>query len=74
MTRETEMTVNPQVPGSSPGRGGTLMRLMGIEAILPQETNPNPGEGPQDLCVLAWQRRHRAAQPGVGRGHHLPYA
>src|SRR5258705_6770389 len=59
--------------GSKAGRRHikTLMRRMGIEALYrrPRTTKPEPGS--QGLSVSAARHGDRAAESGLGDGHHL---
>ena len=50
---------------------GTLMRKMGIEAVVSQaELEPQPS-GSQDLAIPAAQSEDRAQQPRVRIGHNI---
>ncbi len=49
----------------------TMMRRMGIEALVPPAENVETGRRAQDLSVSAAQPGGGVAEPGVGNGHHL---
>ena len=51
-------------------RVATMMKRMGIQALYRRQHVP-AGARPQDLPVSAAQAGGRAAEPGVGDGHHL---
>ena len=48
-----------------------LMRMIGIAPLGPKPRTTKPATGTQDIRVSAAWRRHRAAEPGLVRGHHL---
>src|SRR5258706_178204 len=49
----------------------TLMRRMGIEALLSEEEHEPAPPRTRGLPVPAEERPDRASQPGLGDGHHL---
>src|SRR5579875_285442 len=51
------------------GRVATMMKRMAIEALPPPE-HLEAGTGPQDLPVPAARNNGRAAESGLGDGHH----
>jgi hypothetical protein len=48
-----------------------LMRIMGLEALVPKPRDEHGFAAEQDLSLSAARHDDRPAQPRVGRGHHV---